>query len=89
MQTNKRHNLSATLPLHAALSRPSNKVPATKVLTASLPFICQRFLALAQDADLCSLWHPDCLLAAPGGVLWLRSCDVFCPRSAAGPSKGC
>lgn len=42
MQTNKRHNLSATLPLHAALSRPSNKVPATKVLTASLPFICQR-----------------------------------------------
>lgn len=42
-----------------------------------------------RGADLCSPWHPDCLLAAPGGVPWLRSCGVSSPRSAAGPWVGC
>lgn len=46
-------------------------------------------LVTCQEADLCSPWHPDCPLAAPGGVPWLRSCGASCPRSAVGPSAGC
>lgn len=42
-----------------------------------------------QDSDLCSLWHPDFPLAAPGAALWPRSCGASCPRSAAAPSAGC
>lgn len=83
------HESSFTAAHLAASCTPTYRLSSDKVVTPLLPFICHFCWDWVQEADLCSLWHPDCLLAAPGGVPWLHSCGVSCPRNAAGPSEGC